>query len=237
MQTEAARKNPVPGIVAAVGGLVLLIAAFMPWVTVGLGQAGAGANLSVAGTEGDGVITLIIGLILLVAGIVMWLGRSRGLVKGLAVAALVLGVIGAGIALYDITSKDRQFDQGLREGISQSTGQEISDEQLAAAKAELERLGVEVNIGIGMYLTVLGGLLAAVGGILGLMAKGAGAASGSAAESGFPRASAGSPSVPPPPGSPSGPTSGGAPPASTVQPPPDTTGQPPQGPPPDQPGP
>lgn len=237
MQTEVARKNSVPGMVAAAGGLVLLIAAFMPWVTVGLGQAGAGANLNVAGTEGDGVITLVIGLIVLVAGIVMWLGRSRGLVKGLAIAALVLGIIGAGIAVYDITSKDRQFDQGLREGLGKSTGQEISDEQLAAAKAELDRLGVEVKIGIGMYLTVVGGLLAAVGGILGLMAKGAGAASGSTAASGFPTAAAGSPSVPAPPGSPSGSTSAAAPPTSTVQPPPDTTVQPPQGPPPDQSGP
>lgn len=99
-----------PGPYFYMGGAALAIAgSLMPWATA------LGGALSKAGTEGDGIITLIAALIGAIVGAL----RITGLLKG-SVARILLALVGivvAGTAIYDW----RELSQA-GEGISVGSG-------------------------------------------------------------------------------------------------------------------
>jgi len=105
----------------------MVIGAFLPWATAG--------PYSSAGTDGDGIITLLLGLLagaLVGAGI---LKRNTGLLVASLLAAVVVLLIG----VYDMANIGSQTDGPF---------------------------GIEVTIGGGLYLTVVGAVAAAVGPIV-----------------------------------------------------------------------
>src|ERR1700712_4977747 len=77
-----------------VGGAVLaLVGSLLPWATITL----LGRSLSIAGTHGDGKITLVVALA--VAGLLFAAVVNQN--DGLAVAAGVSAALGLAVSIYD----------------------------------------------------------------------------------------------------------------------------------------
>jgi len=136
------QSTAVPGperwLVAA-GVAAVVIGALLPWVTISAVFIG---TVSVAGTEGDGVLTLILGIVGAAVGFqTVFLGRPMGKAIGITIAILAL-IIG-GISGYDMVN-------------IQSTIGDISTDGIAKA-----------NIGIGLWVTGLGALTLLAAGALG----------------------------------------------------------------------
>lgn len=119
--------------VLGVSAIVLVIAAFLPWATV----SALGASISVNGLDGsDGYITIICGAYL---GFIAWRAMQRQPVsKGMVIGMWVAAGIATAIGVMNFSSVD--------------------DNVGAAALA-----GVSASVGIGLWLTILGGLGALAG--------------------------------------------------------------------------
>jgi hypothetical protein len=164
--------KPAAAILGIIGGAVLVIGSVLPWAKVSLDldkfaqvlgvdpslMAGLGAQTTqnVGGLDADGTFTLIAGIVVVVCAIILLVRASRGL----GVLMLLAGLAGASVAVYDILSKDRQLDDAL-----------------AGAGPQLEAIGLSadtfrdvftVSFSIGIYLCVLGGVLAMIAGAMGL---------------------------------------------------------------------
>lgn len=96
---------------------------------------------SASGLDGDGVITLVLGVIVLGMGIV-WL--TAGGKRWLPVVALVSAVLITLVAGYD---------------------------SMNISTSEPGPFGAELSVGSGLWLTLLGGIVAATGSVLGLLRR------------------------------------------------------------------
>jgi len=160
MSQRERRAAPTAAIVTIVGGVLLAVASFLPWAKV----SGSGASVTAKGLDGsDGYITLAAGLIAVVAGLVL----LRATRRVLAVVAVLVGLVGGGIALYDaLTAKDSVLDAAAEE-LAPSFG--VSADQVRAALDQAVDSGtLGVSIGVGLYIAIAGGLVAIAGGVLGL---------------------------------------------------------------------
>ena len=244
MQTRTSRPMGPGAILGIIGGAALVIGSFLTWVTVSLDiakfaqilgvdasalQSATGSTtFSAAGTHGDGKITLVVGLIAVVGAILVLVGAARK--AGYAVVA-VAGVIGAGICVFEIASKSSQINDALSN----------AGPALAAAGISADTLKSVFNVswGIGLWICLAGGVVALIGGIIGLMSKGgpetqsapmaAGPVMGSPVDSGFDAPTP--PVAPPPPTVPpvAPPSTDVTPPTITTPPPTEPTPPPAEG--------
>lgn len=158
-QTER-RGAPTAGIVSIVGGVLLAVGSFLPWAEV----SGSGASVTAKGLDGsDGYITLAAGLVAVVAGLVM-LRPTR---RAVTVVAVLAGLVGGGLALYDaLTAKDSVLDAAAEE-LAPTLG--VSADQVRSALDQAVDSGqLGVSVGIGPYIAIIGGLVVSVGGVLGM---------------------------------------------------------------------
>ena len=116
-------------------GALLVVGALLPWATVIAPFVG---TISAAGTDGDGVITLVLGLVVGACGFV-GLRSQRG--KAAKIAGAIGLVVAAVIGCYDVAL------------ISNAAGD--------VPELDLE---LHVSVGMGLWLTVA----AAMGGLGGL---------------------------------------------------------------------
>jgi hypothetical protein len=244
METRSSRPIGPGAILGIIGGAALVIGSFLTWVTVSLDiakfaqilgvspaalqGATSSTTFSAAGTHGDGKITLVVGIIAVVGAILVLTTAARK--AGYAVVA-VAGVIGAGICVFEIASKSSQINDALSN----------AGPALAAAGISADTLKSVFNVswGIGLWICLAGGVVALIGGIIGLMSKGAPAmqsapmagatAMDSPVNSGF--------DAPAPPVAPSPPTVPPVAPPTTDVTPPTITTPPPTEPPPTEPPP
>jgi hypothetical protein len=109
----------------------------MPWASV----ATAFGTISIAGTEGDGKITLAVGLATVLLSVLELTGNV--LVVGLPtrVLGLIAAFRAAGVGAYDLVNVSNN---------------------LSSASSELGR----ASIGVGLYAVVGGGVIAIVGGFM-----------------------------------------------------------------------
>lgn len=160
--SQAERAAPsTAGIAAIVGGVVLAIASFLPWAEV----SGQGASVTAKGIDGsDGYLTLGAGIVAVLVGVVIMM---RGGKRILAVIAILAGIVGGGIALYDaLTAKDSVLDAAAEE-LAPSFG--VPTDQVRAALDQAVDAGqIGVSVSWGLYAAVAGGLVVLVGGVLGL---------------------------------------------------------------------
>ena len=170
--TEGSTRAPVGAILAIVGGALLAIGSFLAWAEV----SGEGTSVTAKGIDGsDGYITLAAGAVALLVGIAM----TRRTKRMLAVLVILAGIVGGGIGLYDaLTAKDSVLDAAAEElaptfGVSAEEVRAVLDQAIDAGQ-------LSVSISVGLYVVIAGGLVALVGGILGLR----GSAAESAAASG-----------------------------------------------------
>ena len=192
--TENVTRTPVAGILEIVGGALMALGSFLAWAEV----SGGGRSVTAKGLDGsDGYITLGAGLVAVVAGIVM----AKETRRALAVLAILAGIVGGGLGLYDaLTAKDSVLDAAAEElapafGASAQAVRTALDQAIDAGQ-------LSVSISIGLYIVIGGGVVALAGGILGLR-SGEPAVPGQAAAPATPATTIVGPDAPPSPMPPS----------------------------------
>ena len=199
-------------ILGVVGGAVLAIGSFLNWATVSVNfdkiatalgidpaqipeSVRAGSTVSVTGWKGgDGKWTFFAGVAVLVFSVLLMTARNA---RVFGILMIVGGAVGAGIALYDATIQKNNV---------------LDDAGSALAGAGLPgqvRDYLSLTIGIGIWLCIIGGVVAIVAGIMAMISGNAaapaaeGAGMGSSmppVDAGFGTSSvAGSMVAPPPP--------------------------------------
>jgi hypothetical protein len=131
----------LPGWFIVGSAVIVCISAFLPWVTLG-GESFSGIGGDDVGGAKDGVITLVLGVIALAAGLGRALvKRPGGLQVTCSIVALLMGLLIALIAVIDI--------------------------------ADVNDIGelIDVGVGIGLWLTLVGGILLAADGVLALVKR------------------------------------------------------------------
>jgi hypothetical protein len=157
-------KAPVGPILAIAGGALLAIGSFLAWAEV----SGGGTSVTAKGIDGsDGYITLGAGVVALLVGVLL----LRQAKRALAILALLAGLVGGGVAVYDaLTAKDSVLD-GAAEELAPTVG--ASPEQVRVLLDEAIDAGqLSISLSIGIYVVIAGGLLALVGGILSMRGSG-----------------------------------------------------------------
>jgi hypothetical protein len=166
-------------IVGVVGAALLVIGSFLTWATVsidlgrfasalGVDEATLGAAItgptskSASGLSdgADGIFTLIAGLVVL--GLVFLLRAKPASRKPIGMGIVLAGLIGAGVALYDISQVNDVRDSALGGLTAALAGTGIGSDLLDGV--------VNVSTGIGIWLCVLGGTIAIVAGVLAALA-------------------------------------------------------------------
>lgn len=164
MQEATGRSTPIAGILAVLGGALLALGSFLAWAEV----SGGGTSVTAKGVDGsDGWITLVAGAILALAGITFFRATGK---KAIAILAIVAGLVGGGVGLYDaLTAKDRVLDDAAEELAPQVGG---TPEQVRALLDQAIDAGeIGISISIGLYMVIAGGALGIVGGVLGMKAS------------------------------------------------------------------
>ena len=158
--TEGSTRAPVGAILAIVGGALLAVGSFLAWAEV----SGGGTSVTAKGVDGsDGYITLAAGAVALLVGIAM----TRQARRMLAVLVILAGIVGGGIGLYDaLTAKDSVLDAAAEE-LAPTFGASAERVRVALDQA-IDAGQLSVSISIGLYVVIAGGVVALIGGILGL---------------------------------------------------------------------
>ena len=189
--TESVTSAPLAGILGVVGGALMALGSFLAWAEV----SGGGTSVTAKGVDGsDGYITLVAGLVAVAAGVVM----ARGTRRVLAVLMILAGIVGGGLGLYDaLTAKDSVLDAAAEE---LAPAFEVSVQQVRTVLDQaIDARELSVSISVGLYVVIGGGIVALVGGILGLRGSGEPAVPGQTAASAAPATAIGGPDVQPAP--------------------------------------
>ena len=159
-------------ILAILGGIGLAIGAFLSWGTVTLDAAkfatalGIDPNLltpgavptvtqSVSGTDGwEGKVAIVAGIVAIVAAVL----SMREVRKGLGVLLIVAGLIGGGVALYDVVTVNDQKDAAIQDAAPDLQAVGIQTSQLSDA--------IDVSLDVGIWITMLAGVVVIVGGAM-----------------------------------------------------------------------
>jgi hypothetical protein len=171
-------KRSMGAIVGIVGGVALVLGSLLTWGTgslnvqalataVGLDPATVSAVLgdvsrSVSGIDvTGGKWALAMGIVAIVLGVVAFLRVSPRVV---GIGLIVAGLIGGGWALYDTTQADVVKEQAI-EDVAPQLG------SVEGASAVLGQY-IDTSFGPGIWISILGGLVAIGGGIVLLTAGG-----------------------------------------------------------------
>jgi hypothetical protein len=168
---------PIGAVLTGIGGGILAVGSVLSWAkaSIDLGAlakalgvdpsllsgTGAVTSKSFTGTSIiDGKITLACGVVAIVVAVAAYMRRE--LWKTLGILAIVAGLVGGGLALYDITTKEDVV----------TDAKDAAAPSLAAAGIDVSVLDdvFDVTLGIGIWLSVAGGAVVLIGGLL-LIAK------------------------------------------------------------------
>ena len=166
------RLRLVDFLVVVAGSVLAGIGATRDWATIGFVADTEGtADVSVYGTDlWEGKVVLLIAGVALVAMIVMKLAISGRLRRSLGMTLIVLGLLCMGLPGLAAVRADARFggDDGLdRMATVLSARLELPEDVIREQLAEQFRRDPRVEIGPGLWLSVVGGVLIAAGGVLG----------------------------------------------------------------------
>jgi hypothetical protein len=156
----------------AVGALLVGLGATMDWATV---HASGVTGTPIPPFKGvdvwEGKIELLTGITILVLVIVSRLLAGRTAARATAAIILVLSVGAGALAASDLARADTRFraDDGL-ERIARSVSAQLGL-PFGSVLAQMKRIAfqLEIRAAAGLYVTIAGGALAAIGGILGFL--------------------------------------------------------------------
>ncbi len=195
-QSTGSRGMPIGAVLAIVGGALLAVGSFLEWAKV---SGGGVDSVTAKGVDGsDGYVTLIAGVVAIAAGVISLRAGKRAL----AVLAILAGLIGGGLGVYDaLTAKDSVLDSAAEE-IAPSFG--ATPEEVRGLLDDAVDAGqLDITLGIGLYIVIGGGVLALIGGAL-LLGRGGAPEPMPVASAGMPATAAPSWDVAPPSASPAG---------------------------------
>ena len=129
--------SQTPGVILGISTAVVFVGAFMPWFKV---RAIFVGELSKSGTEGDGLITLILAVVAAVI-LLRWFNGARS--RGIATALTIIGIVVAGVAVLDLIDVSNKAS-------------ELSAETDGLAQA---------SAGEGLWATLVGGIGLVLGGV------------------------------------------------------------------------
>jgi hypothetical protein len=164
-------------MLAVAGGVLLAVGSVLTWAKASLDldafaqalgvdpaqlQAAVGVETSktIAGTStSDGKLALACGLVAVVLGVIAYLKKDKW--KTLGVVTLIAGAVGGGIALYDVTKKDDVISEA-----KESVGPTLAS--IGLDSSILDNI-FKVSLGIGIWICVIGGIVALLGGLMMMM--------------------------------------------------------------------
>lgn len=157
-------------VCTAIGALLVGLGATEDWATVHVpGVTGTPISPFKGVDVWEGKVALFAGITILVLVIVSRLLAGRTAARGAAALIVVLGLGAAALAASDVARANTRFraDDGLERiarSVSDQLGLPFED-----VLAQLKRVGpkLEIRAASGAYVTIAGGVLAAIGGILG----------------------------------------------------------------------
>jgi hypothetical protein len=187
---ESTDRTASPAAIAGlIGGALLILGSFLTWVTLSfnldafakvlsdatgvhvspsdLTSNGLGGSTSASGIKNDGKLTLVAGAVVVICAILLIaVANAR---KAAEIVMIIAGALGGLVAGYNLLTKNSQIDKALANAGAQLKGLGIS--------VDTFRPVLNVKWGIGIYLCLLGGIVAVLGGI---MARRSPAAAGTA---------------------------------------------------------
>jgi hypothetical protein len=175
---QRSRGAPIGEVFAIVGGVALATGSFLTWAKV----SGGGVSVTAKGIDGsDGWVTLVSGVAALAAGV----AALRAGRRVLAVIAILAGLVGGGLGVYDaITAKDSVLNTAAEElapqfGATPDQIRGVLDDAVDAGQ-------LSISVELGLYVVIGGGVLALVGGVLMMTRAGRAAAPAPVESAGLP---------------------------------------------------
>ncbi len=162
-------------VLTVLGGLLVSYGSLQTWATTGLRNDRKGVFDSIyKGVDLlDGRVTLALGMFVLVSLVVMRLVGSVGVRRSLALAILVAGAAATTVGIIDLARAKERFSVSPGDLDRQAAAiARIGHVSVDLVRGELQRqyeLQQVVDVGMGLYLVMGGGILATVGGGLGLV--------------------------------------------------------------------
>lgn len=101
-------------IAVVVGGILVAVGSLLPWATATTGFG----SISIAGTDGDGKITLVLGAVAALVGFLSIETTSQGLRVTAFIAGALAGLAGA----MDYSSLDKRLNEASSDAIRASIG-------------------------------------------------------------------------------------------------------------------
>jgi hypothetical protein len=156
----------------AIGALLVGLGATMDWATVHVpGVTGTPIPPFKGVDVWEGKVELLTGITILVLVIVSRLLAGRTAARATAAIILVLSVGAGALAASDLARADTRFraDDGL-ERLARSVSVQLGL-PFGSVLDQMKRIAfqLEIRAAAGLYVTIAGGALAAVGGILGFV--------------------------------------------------------------------
>lgn len=161
-------------VATALGGLIVGLGATRDWATVGFpGDARGALDVAVKGIDvWEGKVALFAGLGILVVVVAMRLVASASARRAAAGLIVVLGLVAGALAAWDAAGPEARlggaesFDRAARI-ISQRVGLPFAT-ILRQLQTQFGRQ-LRLDLGVGVWLTILGAAVAVAGGVLGLV--------------------------------------------------------------------
>ncbi|WP_438492366.1 hypothetical protein [Streptomyces asiaticus] len=141
-------------IFAIVGSVIALVGSIVNWVI----SDAEGATGGIKGIDGDGIITLIVALV----AAILFIAAMATKKAALYLVGGVLGLAMAIVAVINMADPERLVVQKLKdeEGVSQQVAEKAAEQ---AAKL------YDMTAGPGLYMVLVGALMALALGVLGFM--------------------------------------------------------------------
>jgi hypothetical protein len=157
----------------AFGATAAGVGATREWAAVGFPADALGvADVSVRGTDvWEGKVVLLASAVALVALVVMRISRSRATRVGLGWLLVAIGVVCVALpALAAVRAEDRFGGTNGVDRMAETLAAqlELPEDVVREELAEQFDRALRVDVGPGLWLTVLGGGLVIIGGVLGL---------------------------------------------------------------------
>src|SRR5438128_6275989 len=109
MDRPAQSRTPAGPIVMLIGGALTIVGSLLNWGSVSLTApqlGGLSQKFSGTGTSAtEGKIAIAAGIAMVIAGLLIWLSPNRALRRGMAIVAIVGGLVIAGRTPHAIATK------------------------------------------------------------------------------------------------------------------------------------
>jgi tryptophan-associated transmembrane protein len=153
------------------GGALVVLGSLLDWISVGLrGDAAGGFTVNTPGIDlNAGLAALALGALAILAIVALRLTHSTMLRRLVAIGVIAVGLGAAAIGIYEMSgARDRFLFSGVRplaEHFNEVQGLPQNDQLADQVREQLRQDGF-VDLKIGIYVVIAGGVLTAIGGAL-----------------------------------------------------------------------